>query len=84
MCSICGRTSHEREACPHAVEIAEIRRMARLADYYLELVCPNYKNEISVTWRHNSHNPKNFCSGAYFLQMCRETIEWREKKNGSQ
>jgi hypothetical protein len=79
MCSICGCTSHENYECSHAAEFAAIRSMANAADYYLELVMLNSKNEIRVTWRHNSHNPKNFCSGAEFLQMCRETIEWRER-----
>lgn len=78
-CSVCGRISHTREECPHVAEFAEIRRMANLADYYLELVCLNFENKVSVTWRHNSHNPKNFCSGAAFLQMCQETIDWKNR-----
>lgn len=78
-CILCGSMSHERAECPHADQILEVHRMARLADYYIERVGPNFENKISVTWRHNSHNPKNFCSGEAFLQMCRETIEWKEK-----
>ncbi len=80
MCTLCCVSSHEHDACPHAAQIAEIHRMANLAGYYVELVMyVDFKNEIRITWRHNSHNPKNFCGGEEFLQMCRETIEWRNK-----
>lgn len=74
MCIICGIISHERDTCPHAAQIAEVHRMADLAGYYVERTGPNFENKLSVTWRHNSYNPKNFCSGEQFLQMCRETI----------
>lgn len=85
MCSICGHNTHAENDCIHRDEILEINHMAKLAGYYLELVTPDRNNEIYVTWRHNSHNPKNFCSGAKFLEMCKETLEWREeyhKKTG--
>lgn len=78
-CILCGSISHEHVACPHATQILEIHRMASLAGYYLEVLFPNDKNEIRVTWRHNSYNPKNFCSGTEFLEMCRSTIEWSNR-----
>ena len=80
-CLFCGSMSHTRVECPHGDQILEIHRMAGLADYYVELVFPNPndKNKLNVTWRHNRHNPKNFCNGEEFLQMCRERIEWRKQ-----
>ena len=79
-CLYCGNISHEYKQCPDADRFIEIHRMADLAGYYIELATLNFKNEIRITWRHNSYNPKNFCSGEAFLQMCRDTIEYRNRK----
>ena len=83
MCIICGTISHERADCPHVDQFMEIYRMADLAGYYVEVAFLNLKDEISITWRHNSYNPKNFCSGEEFLQMCKEKIEYREKQTAN-